>query len=241
MRINPPQQFTAKLKERIEYNPKFTLFQFEVSLPHRLDFIAGQYVSLKVSAKGDRRSYSIVTPPELAHQLDLLIDQAPNGLGCQYLRSLEFGQEVPFLAPLGLFFVADQEKVTEEQLVFIATGSGIAPFQSMILDQLQTKKDPRAITLYWGLRHESDLFLLEQFQELAETHPNFTFYPILSQAQDDWNLSRGRVTDIVSVHTHQKKTGFYLCGNPHMIKDMEKILLNEKNVLKENIHQESFF
>ena len=122
----------------------------------------------------------------------------------------------------------------------MATGSCIAPFHSMVLHLLHEKQDTREITLYWGLRYAQDLFWQNDFQDLAEAFPNFKFHPVLSKAPDVWPLCRGRVTDCLSVHGAPATTGYYLCGNDHMVKDAIT-LLQQAGVPVEHIHHEKFY
>lgn len=236
--MTPPQTYTARLEEKIQYNPKFTQYSFELAKPHRLEFKAGQYISIKVSEQGERRSYSICSAPDIKHQLDLLIDFSPGGLGTQFFQQLEFGAEIEILAPMGQFAVPEDLKA--EHLVFVATGAGIAPFKSMIEDQLRNKRDQRQITLHWGMRHPQDLFWLEQWQELDEAFANFHFHPVLSQAPSAWTLCRGRVTDCLNIHQRPDNAAYFLCGSQAMIQDVNK-LLTEKGIQPESIITEKFY
>lgn len=236
--MTPPQKYTARLEEKILLNDKFTQYSFELIEPHRLEFQAGQYISLKVSESGERRSYSICSTPDINHQFDLLIDSSPGGLGVQFLESLEFGAEIEVLAPIGQFVMP--ETLGADQLVFVATGAGIAPFKSMIEDQLRHKQDQRQITLHWGMRHPEDLFWLEEWQELAEAFDNFHFHPVLSQAVEAWTLCRGRVTDCLNIHPRPANAAYFLCGSKAMIQDTTN-LLTPKGVKPELILTEKFY
>jgi NAD(P)H-flavin reductase len=236
--MNPPQKYTARLEEKLQHNDKFTQYSFELIEPHRLDFQAGQYVSIKVSDRGERRAYSICSTPDNNHQFDLIIDYAPGGLGVQFLQNLEFGAEIEALAPMGQFIVP--EEIVADELVFVATGSGIAPFKSMIEDQLRNKQDQRPITLHWGMRQPENLFWLEEWQELDEAFPNFHFHPVLSQAPEAWTLCRGRVTDCLSVHELPTNAAYFLCGSKNMIEDTTNVLI-PKGVPKELILLEKFY
>lgn len=239
MNLPRPQQCTAKFEDKVVYNEKFTQFAFEMTSPPRFNFLAGQYVSIKVSDKGERRSYSISSAPNIDHGFELLVDMEPNGIGVQYLANLQFGQEIQVLGPMGMFVVEDAP--TEKSLVFIATGSGIAPMHSMLLDQLQTKQDKRPMVLYWGLRHEKDMFWELEFQELSTHFPNFTYHPVLSQPEtDQWTLCRGRVTDCLVTHEHPTEAGYYICGNQKMLNDVVA-LLEAKGIEHKHIHHEKFY
>ncbi len=232
-----PQQYVAKLSDKEVLNEKFIHLYFELVSPSRMEFQAGQYVSIAMPEGGLRRSYSICSSPVKDHGFELLVDISPDGIGSRYLSGLEFGQEISFLGPLGMFLVPQGN--AEEALVFVGTGSGMAPFRSMIFDQLQEKKDTRPMILHWGLRYEEDLFWENDFVELSETFPNFTFHPVLSKAGDQWPLCRGRVTDCLDVHQLLPNAGYYLCGNAGMLQDT-KALLERKEISTDRVHQEKF-
>ena len=88
--LNPPQVFTAKLADRFVHNPKFTEYHFELVQPNKMNFQAGQYVSMAVDPAGHRRSYSIVSTPDNDHGFSLFVDVEPNGLGVQYLDPVSY-------------------------------------------------------------------------------------------------------------------------------------------------------
>lgn len=236
--MQPPQVCKVQLVDKKQLNAKFVQYYFEYVSPASVPFEAGQYASFKVSEHGDRRSYSICSSPEKAHGFELMVDNTPNGLGVRYLDSMQLGQTADVLAPMGVFTIADDP--TEEQLMLIATGSGVTPFRSMVLDLLQEKQDQREIWLYWGLRHLEDLFWQDEFQELSEMFPNFHFHPVISQPTPEWPLCRGRVTDCLAVHALPPKAGYYLCGNQAMIKEV-MAFLPTKGVEPQHIHHEKFY
>lgn len=232
-----PQQLTARLIDTVVLNEKFTMLRFELIQPHNFSFISGQYLSIKVNERGERRSYSITSTPDNAHGFELLADVTPQGLGSQFLQQLKIGDTVSCLGPLGRFTL--DTSGAEKALQFIATGSGIAPFYSMLFDLLQNQHDARKITLYWGLRYATDLCLQDNLQELAQAFPNFHFHPVLSQAVQEWPLCRGRVMDCLSVHERPEQAGYYLCGNHQMVIDMQS-LLQSWGIEPSRIHSEKF-
>ena len=236
--MNSPQRLQAKLADKLVHNDKFTQYFFTLVHPHTLNFDPGQYVSMVVDANGDRRSYSIASKPENKDAFELLIDHSPAGVGSTYLANLQIGQEVDILAPMGRFIF--QREGSEAELVFVATGSGVAPFRSMIMSLLQEGIEKRPITLYWGMRFVEDLFWLDEWQDLAESYSNFMFHPVISRAMDEWPLCRGRVTDCLNIHEIPIDAGYYLCGNNTMIAEVTNLLMG-KGVAKENIHFEKFY
>ena len=231
-----PQQFTAQLRDKRQLTDRYVQYFFELVTPNILEFSAGQYMSVQVSPTGDRRSYSIVSAPTITHGFELLIDHEPAGLGAHYFESLQIGDEIKALGPLGLF----QLDHTEPSYAFVATGSGVAPFRSMILQLLQQQQTDKQITLYWGLRQVTDLFWQAEFQELVQSFSNFRFHPTLSQGPQEWPLCRGRVTDCLSIHDIDVRAGYYLCGATAMITDVKAILLG-RGILETAIHHEKFF
>lgn len=238
MQIVKPQPFIAQAEEIFDVNSRYRHIHFELLEPNSLQFSAGQYVSVVVTPQGHRRAYSIVSTPAINHGLELLVDLEPTGPGAQFFKSLQVGGKMSFLAPLGRFTIDDQAE--SDQLVFIATGSGVAPFRSMILDLLQDKQEKRPIILLWGLRYIEHLFWQAEFQELVDYFPNFSFHPVISKPGADWPLCRGRVTDCLTVHQFSTQASFYLCGGTGMIEDVQQQLLANQ-ILPQQIYTEKFF
>ncbi len=235
--MNKPGVYSARFEEKQIHNDKYWQFSFEFTEPHEMSFQAGQYVSVAVDDVGHRRSYSICSRPDIEHGFELLIDMEINGLGVNYFRNLEFGQEIKLIGPMGQFVIQDNQ---DDQLILIATGSGIAPFHSMLLDLLQVKGETRPITLYWGLRFVNQLFWQDEFEELAQLYSNFSFYPVVSKPTPEWTLSTGHVTDLLDIHEFSPQAGFYICGNTHMIQDV-MATLQKHQFQPSQMYHEKFF
>lgn len=236
--MNKPVPISARLTEKQVHNDRFMQLGFELIDPFSLSFEAGQYVSLKVSNLGDRRSYSICSKPSLNHRFEFVVDISPDGIGSQYFVNLQIGENVSGLAPLGNFVISSYPE--EKVVVFVATGSGIGPLRSMIHNLIQDKQDTRPIVLYWGMRQPHDFLWLNDFQDLVVSVSNFSFYPVVSRGAPEWTLSTGRVTDILKIHEFQPETGFYICGSAEMTQDTRALLL-EKGVNDQYIHFEKYF
>jgi ferredoxin-NADP reductase len=235
----PTQNFSARTAEHTLLKGKFQWVIFELITPRLIEFQAGQFIMMTIPGMAAKRSYSIASPPAINHQLDILVDIEPQGDGSLYLQSLNPGETVQFMAPAGQFVVTDDP--TEERLVFIATGSGISAIRSMILDLLQTRGDPRPITLHWGMRNVTDIFWEDDFRMLSGQFPNFHFDLVLSRAPDGWPLCGGHVTDCLQNHYQDyTRTGYYLCGNARMIQEVSQFL-SEQGIDPKYIHHEKFF
>lgn len=232
--------FTAKLTEKIEYNPRYARLDFELVSPSRIKFQAGQYIILNLPDGQNKRQYSITSYPDVNHKIELLLDIKPEGVGSQYLNSLEYGDEIEFMGPAGQFVVAQTEP--EIKQYFVATGAGIAPIRSMIQSMLIDKHDPRPIQLFWGMRSPQDLFWEEYFYEFAKKNNQLDFELILSQPPAGWHLSQGYVTDLLdSMVEDYQRSHFYLCGGTQMIEDSIKLLESKGVDVDEQIHREKFW
>ncbi len=207
--------------------------------PPKIDFKAGQFVSFEVMHprlhRPVTRPYSIVSPPSRPEFITLLFNLVPGGPGSTYLFSLRTGDETRFKGPAGAFYVRDDPA---RDLLFVATGTGIAPFRSMIEDRLERGFE-RRITLYWGLRSERDVYYQNELDPLAKRHPNFAFVITLSRPQAQWTGEIGRVTKLVEERvTSVKNLAVYLCGNSGMIADVSA-LVNKKGLCP--IYREKYY
>ncbi len=210
--------------------------------PPSLRFTAGQYISIEITEVKDghprlnNRAYSIASAPEENTAILLCANLVRGGPGSTYLHGLRLGDPVRFLPPMG-FFTVDEEAATA--LLFVATGTGIAPIQSMIR-HLLLSGNQRPMTLYWGLRHEKDLYYQDAFTALSQQHPHFRFITTLSQPSASFTGVRGRVTHLLEALPQTDNMDIYLCGNGGMIKEARAIL-TQKGMHRKSIHYERFF
>jgi len=222
--------------------------------PPSLDFTAGQYITIEVTeTKADpltgvvtthlkNRPYSIVSSPKERFEIRLCVDRVGNGPGSSFLHALKQGDCLDYFVPMSYFKVNEEETTA---LLFVATGTGIAPLKSMIQYRIQTGCS-RPITLYWGLRREEDLYYQEALEAWSKQYPHFQYVTTLSQPHapsghsPTWRGMRGRVTDIIQCIEKVDNLSAYLCGNGAMIKEAREILLS-KGMEKKSIHFEKFF
>jgi NAD(P)H-flavin reductase len=241
---NSVSKYIVKVREHELLVGKYQYVDFELIKPPRIQFLAGQYLMLRVPGLEQLKSYSIASAPVQSHSVEILVDVSPGGEGSLFLASLSPGDEVEFLGPAGQFVLADPSSEigkAEEKLLFVASGSGISAIRSMVIDLLQTKQEKREMYLHWGLRHVEDLFWEEDFRELTEFFPNFHFDVVLSQPPADWPFCSGHVTECVTTHYDNfSNMGIYLCGNGKMIQDMQEIA-KQRGVGKEHVHNEKFY
>lgn len=117
--------------------------------PEDISFKAGQFISFDISKEGDpypvTRPYSIASPSSTSDRVLLLFNLVPGGPGSTYLFSLREGDPVRFKGPAGSFTLREDPT---KRMLFVATGTGIAPFRSMILSKLEGD-GTRPLTLFW--------------------------------------------------------------------------------------------
>lgn len=224
----------------ISDNQRFLYIKFELTEPHSFSFTAGQYVSIKINERGERRSYSIASTPDETHGFDLLVEIVPGGKGSEYLKALQVGAEVEVLGPLGRF-VVNKESEAKKHL-FVATGSGIVPIWSMINDLLINQKTLEPIRLHWGMKNEVDLFWLDRLEQLSLMHPNFVYDIVLSRGSESWSLCTGHVQDCLKRDFPRGELASwdgYVCGSKEIVGDVS-LFLESIMMKKENIHHEKF-
>jgi NAD(P)H-flavin reductase len=193
--------------------------------PKEIAFKAGQFVSFDVpnpaTGRTATRPYSIASPPGERSAVTLVLNLVPGGPGSSYLFGLKPGDETRFKGPAGTFYLRDEP---DRDVLLIATGTGIAPFRSMLLD-LADRRFPRAVTLYWGLRSQRDLYYQDQLAALAVRLPNFTAVITLSRPEPGWAGETGRVTRLAETRLQSvKDLAVYLCGNSGMLQDVSAII-----------------
>jgi len=231
-----------KFESTVVSNKMLTSDVFEIVFEYpsntEFSFNPGQFIMVHVDETTKppvRRAYSIVNPPSEIGIIRLWVKYKEKLTGPSYLHTLKADQKCTLSGPYGQFATNNDEKA----LVFIATGTGIAPFNSMIADLIENE-DKRQIELVFGVRHKEDLFSYNTFTSWQNTYENFSFLPTLSKAPDDWEGLKGRVTDVVpeAIKDHKNKS-FYICGIPQMVTDMQTLLL-ELGCDKDNIHIEKY-
>jgi CDP-4-dehydro-6-deoxyglucose reductase len=175
------------------------------------DFLPGQYIDL-IGPDGVRRAYSVANAAREDKTIDLHIREMSGGAMSGHLFGAAAENDLLRLyGPLGTFFLRD---ATDQDLVFLATGTGIAPVRA-ILEALatDTTHTPRSVRVYWGGRHEADLYWTPE-----EWPPEWRFIRVLSRGDETWEGARGYVQDVlVADGLDAANTTVYACGSDDMI------------------------
>ncbi|HBT87951.1 NADH:ubiquinone reductase (Na(+)-transporting) subunit F [Desulfobacter sp.] len=231
--LRPAEPFDFKAGAYIQIDVP----EYEVNFK---DFhIASKYVSewkkynlLALTSKGIKpgfRAYSLANPPHDKETLMLNVRIAtpppgtegiPPGFGSSYVFGLKPGDRVLVSGPYGEFMARE----TNREMCFVGGGAGMAPLRSHILHQLDGIHSGRRISFWYGARSIKEMFYDEDFKELVEKYPNFSYHVALSNpdAEDNWTGQTGflntyLVDAYLSTHEDPAEIEYYLCGPPPMI------------------------
>ena len=213
---------------------------FEVIDEQEFSFKPGQFVGIRadVTKAGPRKTpYCIISPPNDEKTFRLLVRLVPEGPLSQYLVSLGVGDVIPFRGPVGRSMIPKED---DTELVLLATGVGVGPFLSLA-EHLYSEGFERRIRLFWGLRLQEDICLVDELEGLARRNPTFSYQITLSQPPPGWQGLRGRLTETVPglLETLGGKH-YYLVGNGAMIEEMSEAL-SDLGVFKRLIYEEPYF
>ncbi|MCB2156767.1 ferredoxin--NADP reductase [bacterium] len=184
-----------------------------------------------------RRAYSIASSSKSRQYVEFFVVLVKSGALTPRLFALEPGDKV-FLAPkiTGMFTL--QDLPDGKNVILVSTGTGLAPYMSMLRTYLAQHHWERVATLH-GARHSWDLAYTAELDTMAALAPNFTYIPIISRPRDEaipWEGWSGYVQDLWTNGVIEKQWGFkpepenthvFLCGNPAMIDTMVKVLEGE--------------
>ena|SRR5437868_6836743 len=190
----------------------------EFEMPSQFGFVAGQWLSFRANKPDGEeitRAYSIASPPD-HNRFALCLNRVQDGFMSNFLCDMKEGEELPCQGPFGNFILRPPMRDT----LFIATGTGIAPFRSMLHWALADPKrhQDRALWLLFGSRTEADIYYHEEFLRLAAKHPNFEYLPTLSRGGPEWRGLRGYVQEHVpKIVGDRTDMHGYICGLKKMI------------------------
>ena len=203
-------------------------------------FKPGQFVTLDLPIHEQRnrrwRSYSIASMPDGSNVIELVIVHVESGVASNYIfKEIGEGSQLTLRGPHGLFVLPEQ---LEKDIYLICTGTGIAPFRSMLHFVNFHQMPHRQIHLIFGTRKQEDLLYADEMRELERTLPGFSYRPTLSREQ--WDGDTGYVHAIyeeLSVNKHP--SAFYLCGWSDMVDEAKERIL-KLGYDKKDVHIEIY-
>lgn len=237
----PPRNFRALLRRVIPLTPSTKHFEWELVEGGDFDFYAGQFVSLEAHRDGDQeaRPYSIASAPRDKKSFDLCLNRVEGGYVSNYLCDLEAGAVVNINGPHGSFVVSEP---IEQELLFIATGTGIAPIRGMLEQILNSPAEiAHHVTLIFGVRHPETILYRSEFEELAARRSRFHFLPTLSRPPVGWSGRSGYVQEhLRRMFAGRKDFKAYICGLKAMVDEVRFILKEEFGLDRKHIRFEKY-
>lgn len=240
--------YTGIVTDIHELAPQVRSYTLEIPEVEHFEFKAGQFITFDLPVSEKRinrwRSYSIASPPENNNKIELCIVHFAGGIGSSYFfNEINLGSELRFKGPEGGFILPG---VLDHDLVMICTGTGIAPFRSMILDIKQRQAAHRDLHLIFGTRKQEDILYREEWSSLERDLPGFHFDIALSREfpGPDWtpNMHQGYVHPIYqdAYTAYRPDVHFYLCGWTKMIDEAIANLFAGMRYPREQIHYELY-
>ena len=220
--------------------PDTRRFYIEIPEISSFEFTPGQFVTLDlpIHEKSNKRwrSYSIASRPDGTNVIELLIVLNPQGLGTPYLfNEIKVGSELTLRGPQGVFVL---NQPLEKDLFLICTGTGIAPFRSMVQHIFNHQIPHQKIYLIYGCRNKNNLMYFEELNALQKEMSDFIYIPTLSR--ETWDGKTGYVHDVyLEIITQHTPANFYLCGWKEMIDDAKNKIIG-LGYDKKDIHIELY-
>lgn len=213
-----------------------TLFSFTMTRPAHFKFTAGQFarIGLKVGDELVVRAYSIVSSP-FDETLEFFSIVVPDGAFTSNLQHLQVGDELYLeKIPYGFLTLTRYQLPLPQDLWLLATGTGLAPFVSMLQD-FETWSKYQKIHLVYSVRTASELAYGERIQQIAATfgegHTGFKFVPIVTRDPQavlhdrlPILIENGALEQAVGCPFNPETSHVMLCGNPQMVEDTKEAL-----------------
>jgi CDP-4-dehydro-6-deoxyglucose reductase len=215
------------------------ILRLQLPATDKMQYRAGQYIEF-ILKDGRRRSYSIAAAPHVDEQLSLHIRHMPGGVFTDHVFTTMKERDIlRFEGPLGTFFLRED---SDKPIVLVASGTGFAPVKAIVEQAVHARSD-RPMTLYWGGRRPSDLYMMALCEQWANSLPQFRFVPVISDArpEDAWAGRTGFVhqavmADLPDLSGHQ----VYACGAPLMIEAAKRDFIASCQLPEDEFYADAF-
>lgn len=243
VRPPPPQTFDATLISSRDVTPRVKELVFE---RNDGDFVfqSGQWVSLVLPIEDERgrplrRSYSIASVPSVgSRRFELVVTRVDGGAGSTWLHQASVGTVLEVKGPQGLFL----RPLDVGPSLFVATGTGVAPFRGMVNDALAAGRT-EPLWILFGVRSEADALYRAELEALAAKYPNVRLELSMSRPDAKWSGRSGYVqTHVLSLWHELAAIGVphaYVCGVKKMLTEVREVL-KTNGVERQRLHLESY-
>ncbi|APG87354.1 benzoate 1,2-dioxygenase electron transfer component (plasmid) [Sinorhizobium americanum CCGM7] len=226
------QKFAATVARVTPHNDAAIVLELDIEAAAPA-FLPGQYVNIDVPGSGQCRSYSFSSAPG-EERVGFLIKKIPGGLMSSWLEIAEAGTKLELTGPLGSFYLREIKR----PLLFLAGGTGLAPFLSM-LEVLAREKSEQKIHLIYGVTRDLDLVLVDEIEAYAARLPNFSFATVVAEDSSS-HPRKGWVTEHMPAEVlHGGDVDVYLCGPPPMV-DAVRRHFDDSGIKPNSFHYEKF-
>jgi CDP-4-dehydro-6-deoxyglucose reductase, E3 len=234
--LAPPPTRTLPCRISSIEKPAPDVARVRLRLPPASDFqfLPGQYIDV-ISHGGVRRSYSLASAAAAEQGLELHVRAVAGGAMSSYwFDRAKINDLLRLQGPRGTFSLRD---VAGRNLIFLATGTGIAPVKAMLeaLITLAPGSGPASVTVLWGGRVPGDLYL-----DIGRMPAIHWYIPVLSRADDAWEGARGHVQDVLLEEGPDLGNAVvYACGSDAMIHDARHALVTA-GLPERQFHSDAF-
>ena len=225
-------RFAATVSKVEPHNDAAVVLELDVDASAPV-FLAGQYVNIDVPGSGQHRSYSFSSAPGQS-KVSFLIKRIPGGVMSTWLDSAQPGNKLELIGPLGSFYL----RAVERPLLFLAGGTGLAPFLSM-LEVLARTDSQQKVHLIYGVTRDLDLVQVDAIEAYVAKLPNFTYATVVADT-DSTHPRKGWVTQHMPAEAlNDGDVDVYLCGPPPMVDAVRKHF-DDNGVKPNSFHYEKF-
>lgn len=235
-----PEWQTGRVVSIIDEAPRTRRFFIETPQPTPFQFKPGQFVTLDlpISDKKNKRlrSYSIASAPDTTNMFELVIVLVEDGLGTNHLfKKVNVGDPIVFRGPSGVFTIPDS---FDTDYFMVCTGTGIAPFRSMLHHIYNRHIPTKNIYLVYGTRTRKDILYFKEMTEFQHLIPGMHYVPVLSR--EAWDGRRGYVHEAYKeLCANKPNAHFLLCGWKNMV-DEARTTLAELGYGKDQVQFELY-
>ena len=228
------QNFKAKIKSIKEISKDVRIFTLE--LDKEINFRAGQFLTLILEEGGQKFTapYSIASSPSEKNQIQLAIKLVNHGRVTSRLWNKGEEEELKLTGPMGGFGIKESDN---KNIIFIGTGTGIAPLKSMI-ESLLEKNTEKNLTLIFGERFEKEILFEKELRNLEKNNKNFKFVSVISKPSENYIGGKGHVQENLE-DLNVENSEAYLCGMSEMVEECKEKLI-KKGMQEENIFFEKY-
>ena len=209
-----PRQLQLKVAEMMVETPSTTTLRLVARAGKLPPFQAGQYINLQLEINGMRtsRPYSISSSPRQTAYYDITVRRIKNGFVSDYLLDqIKVGDFLASSGPAGNFYY--NPLFHGNDLLFLAGGSGITPFMSMIRETIDLGIE-KEIHLFYGSQNDEELIFHDELIKTASRHANFHYYPVLEASAANYKGLQGLISvDLIKgILGNTKLDSIYICG-----------------------------